>query len=443
MNSIDLIQIAKNTISAEIEELEALKNRIDENFNKAVNTIHKAKGKLIVVGIGKSAHIGNKIVATLNSTGTASQFLHAAEAIHGDLGVIQKDDVVLCISNSGNSPEIVNLLPFLKKYSSALIGMTGNMKSKLAEFSEITLNTHVSKEACPNQLAPTTSTTVQLALGDALAVCLMELNQFKKEDFAKFHPGGALGKQTAKVEQFLKKGRKVLYTGTPCQVAGLNHCLHKKYDNLFTIDVACHGVPSPMLWKRYRNEVKERYLEGEDFTYINFRHQDNEWRGYKLKMQSENHSFAVNRGKNLYLRPFFDGLSIREACYNCSCKEGRNHSDITIADFWGLEHILPEMENPGGVCLININSDKGEQFFPYSKVHFKQASLSEAMKYNEGLHAATKRHAYRDKFFQHINSATSVINELERMFKPTKKEKLRELYWQARGLLSKLYHLIK
>ena len=207
MNSIDLIQIAKNTISAEIEELEALKNRIDENFNKAVNTIHKAKGKLIVVGIGKSAHIGNKIVATLNSTGTPSQFLHAAEAIHGDLGVIQKDDVVLCISNSGNSPEIVNLLPFLKKYSSALIGMTGNMKSKLAEFSEITLNTHVSKEACPNQLAPTTSTTVQLALGDALAVCLMELNQFKKEDFAKFHPGGALGKQTVKVEQFLSQNK--------------------------------------------------------------------------------------------------------------------------------------------------------------------------------------------------------------------------------------------
>ena len=207
MNSIDLIQIAKNTISAEIEELEALKNRIDENFNKAVNTIHKAKGKLIVVGIGKSAHIGNKIVATLNSTGTPSQFLHAAEAIHGDLGVIQKDDVVLCISNSGNSPEIVNLLPFLKKYSSALIGMTGNMNSKLAEFSEITLNTNVSKEACPNQLAPTTSTTVQLALGDALAVSLMELNQFKKEDFAKFHPGGALGKQTAKVEQFLSQNK--------------------------------------------------------------------------------------------------------------------------------------------------------------------------------------------------------------------------------------------
>jgi len=207
LNSIDLIQIAKNTISAEIEELEALKNRIDENFNKAVNTIHKAKGKLIVVGIGKSAHIGNKIVATLNSTGTPSQFLHAAEAIHGDLGVIQKDDVVLCISNSGNSPEIVNLLPFLKKYSSALIGMTGNMNSKLAEFSEITLNTNVSKEACPNQLAPTTSTTVQLALGDALAVSLMELNQFKKEDFAKFHPGGALGKQTAKVEQFLSQNK--------------------------------------------------------------------------------------------------------------------------------------------------------------------------------------------------------------------------------------------
>ena len=122
-----------------------------------------------------------------------------------------------------------------------------------------------------------------------------ELQKFRGSKYVQANVGDAF----AKVEQFLKQGRKVLYTGTPCQVAGLNHCLHKKYDNLFTVDVACHGVPSPMLWKRYRNEVKERYLKGEDFTYINFRHQDNEWRGYKLKMQSENHSFAVNRGKNL------------------------------------------------------------------------------------------------------------------------------------------------
>lgn len=208
LNTINLIEIAKKTISIEIAELEALKNRLNHNFEKAVNLIYQAKGKLIVVGIGKSAHIGNKIVATLNSTGTPAQFLHAAEAIHGDLGVIQKTDVVLCISNSGNSPEIVNLLPFLKEYSSALVGMTGNENSKLSEFSDVILNTSVSLEACPNQLAPTSSTTVQIALGDALAVALMELNNFKGEDFAKFHPGGALGKNLlAKVEQFLSQNK--------------------------------------------------------------------------------------------------------------------------------------------------------------------------------------------------------------------------------------------
>lgn len=204
MNHPEILQIAKNAILIEIKELENLKNRLDENFLKATELINSAAGKLIIVGIGKSAHVGNKIVATLNSTGTPSQFLHASEAIHGDLGVIQKTDVVLCISNSGNSPEIVNLLPFLKDYSSALIGMTGNMNSKLAEFSDVILNSSVEKEACPIKLAPTSSTTVQMALGDALAVCLMELNGFKENDFAKFHPGGSLGKNlTAKVEQFL------------------------------------------------------------------------------------------------------------------------------------------------------------------------------------------------------------------------------------------------
>jgi len=204
MNHPEILQIAKNAISIEIKELENLKNRLDENFLKATELINSAAGKLIIVGIGKSAHVGNKIVATLNSTGTPSQFLHASEAIHGDLGVIQKTDVVLCISNSGNSPEIVNLLPFLKDYSSALIGMTGNMNSKLAEFSDVILNSSVEKEACPIKLAPTSSTIVQMALGDALAVCLMKLNGFKENDFAKFHPGGSLGKNlTAKVEQFL------------------------------------------------------------------------------------------------------------------------------------------------------------------------------------------------------------------------------------------------
>jgi arabinose-5-phosphate isomerase len=204
MERTDLISIAQSTLEIEISELEKLKNRINEDFARAVEIIHSAKGKLIVVGIGKSAHVGNKIVATLNSTGTPSQFLHASEAIHGDLGVIQKQDVVLCISNSGNSPEIANLVPYLKDYSSALIGMTGNKNSKLAEFSEIILDTHVDVEACPNKLAPTSSTTIQMALGDAMAVALMELNNFRENDFAKFHPGGSLGKNlVSKVDQFL------------------------------------------------------------------------------------------------------------------------------------------------------------------------------------------------------------------------------------------------
>lgn len=204
MNTHEILNLAQQALAIEIAELENLKNRLDSEFVRAVEIINKSSGKLIVVGIGKSAHVGNKMVATLNSTGTPSQFLHASEAIHGDLGVIQKSDVVLCISNSGNSPEIVTLLPFLKEYSSALIGMTGNYKSKLAEFADVILDTFVEKEACPIKLAPTSSTTLQMALGDALAVCLMELNGFKENDFAKFHPGGSLGKNlTAKVEQFL------------------------------------------------------------------------------------------------------------------------------------------------------------------------------------------------------------------------------------------------
>lgn len=204
MKTTEILQLAKQSLEIEISELENLKNRLNDDFVKAVEIINAANGKLIVVGIGKSAHVGNKIVATLNSTGTPAQFLHAAEAIHGDLGVIQKQDVVLCISNSGNSPEIVNLVPFLKQYSTALIGMTGNLESKLAESSNVVLNTHVDKEACPNKLAPTSSTTVQMALGDALAVVLMEMKNFKETDFAKFHPGGSLGKNlTATVEQFL------------------------------------------------------------------------------------------------------------------------------------------------------------------------------------------------------------------------------------------------
>jgi len=204
----EILSNARQALDIEISELKNLRDRLNDSFIKSILAISECKGKLILVGIGKSAHVANKIVATLNSTGTPSQFLHAAEAIHGDLGVIQKQDIVLCISYSGNSPEIVNLLPFLKEYSSVLIGMTGNPDSKLGKASDIILNTHVEKEACPNKLAPTSSTTVQMALGDALAVCLMELKGFKDIDFAKFHPGGSLGKNlTAKVEQFVSQNK--------------------------------------------------------------------------------------------------------------------------------------------------------------------------------------------------------------------------------------------
>ncbi|WP_407402156.1 SIS domain-containing protein [Chryseobacterium sp.] len=231
MNVSNIISIAKNTLAIEISELEKLQNRIGDEFEKAVKIIHSSKGKLVVVGIGKSAHVANKIVATLNSTGTPSQFLHASEAIHGDLGVIQKDDVVLCISNSGNSPEIVNLVTYLKNYSSALIGMTGNRKSKLAEASDVVLDTHVDVEACPNQLAPTSSTTLQMALGDAIAVCLMDLNDFKENDFAKFHPGGSLGKNlTAKVEQFVSSQKPQVSESSSIR------------DVIISISASSHGI---------------------------------------------------------------------------------------------------------------------------------------------------------------------------------------------------------
>lgn len=208
MKSENIIHLAQNTLSIEIQELKNTLENLSSSFSQAVEKIFSTQGKLVIVGIGKSAHVANKIVATLNSTGTPCQFLHAAEALHGDLGLLQKEDVVLCISNSGNSPEIVALAPILKRYSSCLIGMTGNKNSKLAEVSDITISSHVNQEADPHQLAPTSSTTVQMALGDAIAICLMNMRNFKSDDFAKFHPGGALGKNLiATVEQFLSDNK--------------------------------------------------------------------------------------------------------------------------------------------------------------------------------------------------------------------------------------------
>lgn len=186
---------ALNTIALEADAIKNLENFVNADFEKAIELLHKSKGRLVVSGIGKSAIIAQKIVATLNSTGTAALFMHAADAIHGDLGMIQEDDVVMIISKSGESPEIKVLIPLIKNFGNTIIAMAGNEKSYLATNGDIFLNTTVSAEACPNNLAPTTSTTAQMVMGDALAVCLMELKGFTGNDFAKFHPGGALGKK--------------------------------------------------------------------------------------------------------------------------------------------------------------------------------------------------------------------------------------------------------
>jgi len=191
----NILASAKKTILSESLSISKLADLLDVNFVAAVEKIYQSKGRLVVTGIGKSAIIAQKMVASFNSTGTPSLFLHAAEAIHGDLGMLQKEDVVICISKSGNSPEIKVLVPLLKRFDNLLIAITGNMSSFLAQGSDIVLNTTVDSESCPNNLAPTNSTTAQLVMGDALVVCLMEMRNFKAEDFAVYHPGGALGKK--------------------------------------------------------------------------------------------------------------------------------------------------------------------------------------------------------------------------------------------------------
>ena len=191
----NILASAKKTILSESLSISKLADLLDANFVTAVEKIHQSKGRLVVTGIGKSAIIAQKMVASFNSTGTPSLFLHAAEAIHGDLGMLQKEDVVICISKSGNSPEIKVLVPLIKRFDNILIAITGNMSSFLAQGSDIVLNTTVDSESCPNNLAPTNSTTAQLVMGDALAVCLMEIRNFTAEDFAVYHPGGALGKK--------------------------------------------------------------------------------------------------------------------------------------------------------------------------------------------------------------------------------------------------------
>ena len=192
---MDIKTLARQTIQLEAKSISGLLNFLDVDFEKAIQFIHGISGRVVVSGIGKSAIVAQKIVATLNSTGTPSLYMHAADAIHGDLGMVQPADVVMVISKSGNSPEIKVLVPLIKNFGNTLIGMVGNTESFLALHSDIVLNTTVSQEACTNNLAPTSSTTAQMVMGDVLAVCLMELNEFSGNDFAKFHPGGTLGKQ--------------------------------------------------------------------------------------------------------------------------------------------------------------------------------------------------------------------------------------------------------
>lgn len=195
ISKASIINTAKKTIEMESKSILNLSSLVDDNFANAVELIYNSKGRVIITGIGKSAIIANKIVATLNSTGTPAIFMHAADAIHGDLGLILEDDVVICISKSGNTPEIKVLLPLIKSAKNKIIAITGNVTSFLGQQADFVLNAFVEKEACPNNLAPTTSTTAQLVVGDAVAVCLLELRGFSSNDFAKYHPGGALGKK--------------------------------------------------------------------------------------------------------------------------------------------------------------------------------------------------------------------------------------------------------
>lgn len=208
-SKFDIIQTAKNSIKNQGNSILELSNFINEDFKNAVELINLTQGRVIITGIGKSAIIGMKIVATLNSTGTPSAFMHASEAVHGDLGIVQKNDIIILISKSGNTTEIKNLLPFLKNADIKLIAISSNENSFLVKNCDYFLNSFIKKEACPNNLAPTTSTTAQLVVGDALAICLSELKGFKKNDFAKFHPGGSLGKKLhLKIKDLVAKNLK-------------------------------------------------------------------------------------------------------------------------------------------------------------------------------------------------------------------------------------------
>lgn len=211
-NPQKLLEEARRVIQMEAEAVRGLLDHLDESFVKAVETLYACKGRVIVTGLGKSGVIGRKLAATFTSTGTAAHFLHAAEGLHGDLGIVHKDDVVICLSKSGSTDELYHLLPVLKRIGVSIIAITGNPESPLASHSDVVLNIGVEEEACPHDLAPTSSTTAMLALGDALAITLLELRNFTKEDFAFLHPAGTLGKRLLwKVEDLMEIGDRVGY----------------------------------------------------------------------------------------------------------------------------------------------------------------------------------------------------------------------------------------
>lgn len=216
-----IIDIGKQTIEEEIKALKKLKESLDESFEKAVKLILQTEGKVVITGMGKSGLIGKKIAATLSSTGTPSFFLHPAEALHGDLGMVEKKDLVIAISNSGETPELMAIIPILKRWGNKIIGITNKKESSLAKESDVVLYLNVDKEACPLNLAPTSSSTATLVLGDALAVALLKMRNFKSEDFAMFHPGGSLGKKLMKVSQIMRKDLPIVNQNTPLKEAVL------------------------------------------------------------------------------------------------------------------------------------------------------------------------------------------------------------------------------
>ncbi len=258
----EILDIAKKALRIESEALLQLQNQLGSDFYQIVRKLYESKGRVVVTGIGKSAIIANKMVATFNSTGTPSLFMHAADAIHGDLGMIQQDDIIICISKSGNTPEIKVLAPLLKQSGNILIAMVGNTDSYLAKQANYVLDTTVEIEACPNNLAPTTSTTAQLAMGDALAVCLLESREFGAKDFAKYHPGGALGKKL-----YLKVGDLSLQNEKPSvnvndklptiilEISGKRLGMTAVLDNNKLAGVITDGDLRRLMEKGFSNEV--------------------------------------------------------------------------------------------------------------------------------------------------------------------------------------------